>query len=499
MGNRLPLELLSEIAAYLKEAHESLAQYTTVCREWQAAFEPHIYRQTCVHSDDLQGQSILSLSKFHIITSGTVIGRLSMIQELEYRIILPYQLDDYCASITEDKAYRKENPIRHVNDEAFRRGITELFTTLASWSDTHRLSLVLAALGRQKELEPGTREHADAGTFRGLHRGDEWAVRPYRAQFPDGSASALPVVSCVDKLCFPNAGLDPWHMIWSGTALQIAQRCPTLTWLHLGLDEYARPDHLDYIRDRRQAVAEELCNLPASLRVFHYFNQLEKPWQNTLPALNVLSDKIDTFPLHVQSLSLHLRELKMPHVAITSDFFWPLDKQGKPTGCGASLHWPYLEIIGFDEIPDCLPSGEWLFDPDDCKKTEVPNLEAPDWEDIRLIEESPYDRTLMNFEHFHRVFIAMGYAAQHMPLLKTIRLLVLADGQSTFDFSTDQVSGRRTVTWASATGYKPDERVAQAWGFNPDDIDFIDHWEGRDVETNVTFHSWPPEDRTDKS
>jgi hypothetical protein len=95
-----------------------------------------------------------------------------MIQELEYRIILPYQLDDYCASITEDKAYRKENPIRHANDEAFRRGITELFTTLASWSDTHRLSLILTALGRQKELEPGTREHADAGTFRGLHRGE---------------------------------------------------------------------------------------------------------------------------------------------------------------------------------------------------------------------------------------------------------------------------------------------------------------------------------------
>jgi hypothetical protein len=82
--------------------------------------------------------------------------------------------------------------------------------------------------------------------------GNEWAVRPYRARLPDGSASALPVVSCVDELCFPNAGLDPWHMIWSGTALQIAQRCPTLTWLHLGLDEYVRPDHLDYVRDRRQ-------------------------------------------------------------------------------------------------------------------------------------------------------------------------------------------------------------------------------------------------------
>jgi hypothetical protein len=54
----------------------------------------------------------------------------------------------------------------------------------------------------------------------------------------------------------------------------------------------------------------------------------------------------------------------MSHVAITSDFFWPLDKQGKPTGCGASLHWPYLETIEFDEIPDYLPSG----------KTSFPNL-----------------------------------------------------------------------------------------------------------------------------
>jgi hypothetical protein len=271
-------------------------------------------------------------------------------------------------------------------------------------------------------------------------------------------------------------------------------------------------------------VSEELSNLPGSLRVFHYFNQLEKSWQNSLPALNVLSDKIDTLALHMRCLSLQLRELKVSHVAVTSDFFWPLDNQGKPTGCEASLHWPYLETIEFDEVPDYLSSGktsftnscyvdqiqnpyfqsqkadiifllgEWLFDTVDYKKTKMPNLEAPDWEDYRLIQGSPYDRTLMNFEHFHRLFIAMGYAAQRMPRLKTIRLLVLADKQSTFEFSTDQFNGRKTVTWASATGYKPDERVAQAWKFDLKDVDFVDHWEGRDVETNFIFHSWPPED-----
>lgn len=100
--------------------------------------------------------------------------------------------------------------------------------------------------------------------------------------------------------------------------------------------------------------------MPGSLRVFHYFNQLEKPWQNTLPALNVLSDKIDTFALDVRSLSLHLRELKISHVAVTSDIFWPLDSQGRAAGCEASLHWPYLETIEFDEVPDYLSSGKLL-------------------------------------------------------------------------------------------------------------------------------------------
>jgi hypothetical protein len=119
--------------------------------------------------------------------------------------------------------------------------------------------------------------------------------------------------------------------------------------------------------------------------------------------------------------------------------------------------------------------------------------------DIRLIEESPYDRTVMNFEHFHRLFIAMGYAAQRMPRLKTIRLLVLADEQSTFEFSTDQSTGRRTVTWASGTGYRPDERVAQAWGFDLEEVEFIDRWEGKDVETNVIFNSWPPGNLSEKS
>jgi hypothetical protein len=248
MGNQLPLELLSEIAAYLKEVNEPLAPYTTVCRQWQAAFEPKIYRQICVYSVDL--------SRLHTVTSGNGIARRAMIRGLDYRIMLPYHLDDYYA-ITEDKEYRKENPIRQANDETFEQAITELFTTLASWDQTHRLSLDLLTLGDQRELEPWTEEFwedasEDAREFRWLQHGHRLAVRPYRARLLDSSASALPAVSCIDKLSFFNSGSDPRHRIWGGTALQIAQRCPSLTWLHLDLDEYVRPDNVDYMRDRRQ-------------------------------------------------------------------------------------------------------------------------------------------------------------------------------------------------------------------------------------------------------
>jgi hypothetical protein len=252
MGNQLPFEVLSEIAAYLKESHEPLARYTTVCRKWQAAFEPHIYREICVHSVSPERHKALSLSRFLSVTSGTGCKRLVMIREIEYRIVLPYQLDDYCATIAEDKPYQTENRIRQANVEAFGKGITELFTLLACWPVARRLSLVLSTLGRQKGLEPGTKRcHSDIKEFRWLQDGNE-SVWPYRAWLPDDIASVLPAVSCIDKLCFPNAGSDPSHMIWAGTALQIAQLCPTLTWLHLGLDEYVRPDHLDYMRDRRQ-------------------------------------------------------------------------------------------------------------------------------------------------------------------------------------------------------------------------------------------------------
>jgi hypothetical protein len=159
--------------------------------------------------------------------------------------------------------------------------MTGFFTTvLSSWDQTHRLSLQIGLLGCKQgfELEPNTCRYDDAGYYRfDFTDGRTEALPPYRARLSDPDALALD--SCVDKLTFmntrhrvkrpslfyeenddyadeydPEKDLRPrnrWHQVWAGTVFQIAERCPTLTELHLNLDEYVRPDHLEYIQERR--------------------------------------------------------------------------------------------------------------------------------------------------------------------------------------------------------------------------------------------------------
>ena len=52
MAGNLPPELLFQIATLLQNDGTSLVPCTSVCRSWQAAFEPLIYSSLAVYSDD---------------------------------------------------------------------------------------------------------------------------------------------------------------------------------------------------------------------------------------------------------------------------------------------------------------------------------------------------------------------------------------------------------------------------------------------------------------
>lgn len=261
MATELPQEIIDLIADHLQKSQVSLAPCTMVCRQWKAAFEPLIYSTLNIYSGDSKDLSphwgswrkgipekSISLSQFKSATSGTGNTRRKMIRHLSYHIIVPFILKDW--TFLKNSAYTTDNDIRNNNDLVFQSAMLDLFEFLSSWEPTLPLSLALRVVGRELKREPETTYSGDA--FRhplDRCKNPKKCVPVYRAKFEENMASSLPFVTCIDRLAFEKFVK---HQIWAGSALQIAQKCSTLTELQLDLDEDIRPDFLHYIKARRQ-------------------------------------------------------------------------------------------------------------------------------------------------------------------------------------------------------------------------------------------------------
>ncbi|CEL11920.1 hypothetical protein ASPCAL15014 [Aspergillus calidoustus] len=500
MASNLPRELIFVIAEHLNRDGGSLLPYALVCRSWQPVFESFIFSTVTVHSGERDGtkareQKGFSLEDFKRATSGQNSRRRAWIREVRYDIIVPYELLDW-SNTKWDESYTVDNPVRKANDEAFQAAMTELFTTvLSSWDQTHRLSLHIGLLGCKQgfELEPGTSRYEDAGDYRfDFTDGRTEALPPYRARLSD--FDALSIVPCVDKLTFINSRhrfkepflfyeekddyedeYDPeqdprprnrWHQIWAGTVFQIAERCRTITELHLNLDEYVRPDHLEYIQERRAAVAEGVRHLPSSLRVFNYLGYKEEPWKETMSALNVLNAGVDTLAGSLRGLTYVLRELRLTYVTISLDFLCPLNPEGQPTA-NCTSHWPNLQVLTLHRSPPFTPQGKWLALPD----TEEQQIidEVSDWEtEICNTERGFISRPVLDAEQIHRLSISWGLAARHMPQIAVMEYH-MTHGSSKTDFEV-RMGDEITLRWKSRSTYVPDQRVAKAWGFDLKDM-----------------------------
>ncbi|PIG90223.1 hypothetical protein AARAC_003630 [Aspergillus arachidicola] len=476
MPATLPLELLLEIASILHQAGDCLVPYTTICRRWQAAFEPFIYSNLIVYSDDAyteEDQKGTSLAHFQKLTSGAGATRRAWIQTLQYDILVPFELLDWTTH--KEEGYSVDNPVREANDQAFQTAITGLFETLSSWNQSHRLSLELGLLGRQigeePEPEPHTWYFPVAGEYRYDYRnGREMSVPPYRARLHNNDASALAYVPCVDKLFFTNES--------SG------------------------------------GVSELFKSAPRSLKILHYSNQYEEPWKEVLPALNVMSMETDTFTISLRDLSTALQELKLYNTSLSSDFLWPLDKTGRPVPNTGTLQWPNLTILEIDDVPHSslqvcntlsaslrestltmhsTNAGKWLAlpTPEEQARLDEPDDEISSPDDVICDYERGYARRQMvDYEEYHRFFTSMGHAARHMPRLKFIKFHLEHSTWLDFSFRTD--TDPITAEWHSRAipAYHPDEGVAEAWGFPIEDF----HFDPEEFDTVVNFDCWPPED-----
>lgn len=276
----LPPELLFQIAIFLQNDRISLVPCTSVCRLWQAAFEPFVYSNLVVYSDDEhkdETQRGISLQIFQKLTSGNRAIRKTYIRKLDYNILAPYEILDWtaCKHWRSPEAYSTENPVRKENDLAFQTAIVNIFQELQLWDQrSYRLRLNLAIRGRRQgpAPEPYTRHLEIAAEYRWDYRdGRTSSIPPYRARFLK-DMSGLPSIPCIERLSFLNysPSWGAYHQIWTGAVQTIVQRCTNIVELKLNLHEFVRPDHLEYIQARREALSSLIGSIPKILRVLLY-------------------------------------------------------------------------------------------------------------------------------------------------------------------------------------------------------------------------------------
>jgi hypothetical protein len=188
-----------------------------------------------------------SLARFKTLATEL---RQAFVRRLEYTVVMPYDIPDYRA--TKLEGYSEKNAIRDANNEAFQAGILSLFEVLKSWKDDAKITITLVVQGRVRTLEPETEANDQAKEWQGELRGER-VVRPYRAQFADdGDALVLPEVTCVDNL--PVQYSYRPQRISPGGLSQIARHCVALRRLHFDMPGKLRPDHVEYMRERREGM-----------------------------------------------------------------------------------------------------------------------------------------------------------------------------------------------------------------------------------------------------
>ncbi|KAL2855763.1 hypothetical protein BJX68DRAFT_231122 [Aspergillus pseudodeflectus] len=502
MGGSLPFELVAQIACYRRhDLQNFITQYALVCRQWQAAFEPHIYDRISVHSEDFQtGKGNISLAHYRAITSNSdhARARLSMLKAIRYRVILPFDLPDCQGVITEEarQTYTPDNATRRANNVAFQAAIVEFFNLLTTVPAETRVTLKMETLGREVGHEPGTEVSLNPWGRPDGARG-HWVVRPYRAELADKKCP-LPRVLCVDQIVADGAwyafgkgpGHEPYHdtkHIRLETAFYIAQACPTLSYFRWEVDDVARPEHFDYALERRRAFAESLLDLPATLQTLDISSLTAEVLHDSLPAPVLFADGNDLLSTNLRHISARLRQLHLYEVPVANDFLCPLDDNGEPRP-GERLEWPNLSEILMTR-PNFLPSGEWLLDPNSDAEDPGIDMDAladPDFdygeEVYRLVgEDAYYWRSQLKSELYRLSLISLGYAARHMP-----RLEYMSVGLSTYPHSslcfarengvTGNGEGEATLTFEEENDRydedayrklpRADAKVARAWGFD---------------------------------
>jgi hypothetical protein len=225
MADRLPLEILSQIAQCIHEESEEadeedgtvLQKAAAVSRKWKAAFDPFAYGYFELQSTSLYpwGLQRSNLSTFEARTSGAVgVSRRSIVRDVKYTIKIKYQVPNNLAT-------HKISSIQKANDHGYRFSVSRLFEILKTWDNSCHLSLNLfVEYGPRTRLPSPTELNDRHNHFQSV-----------------GSTIAISDVHCISTLkLHSNEHVEDGRELYSVSAktfLEVAHHCKTLKELYV--------------------------------------------------------------------------------------------------------------------------------------------------------------------------------------------------------------------------------------------------------------------------
>ncbi|OJJ37015.1 hypothetical protein ASPWEDRAFT_38648 [Aspergillus wentii DTO 134E9] len=510
MGCDLPLEILSQIASHFtidydftrrtpREPFPLVAPFTVVSKTWQVAFEPVIYNTLLVQSKEKVvtprcNTGLLTWERFNEITSGAPyrVRRRAWVRRIVYCIGVPWGImGGY--NFAKLDGYTPDNYMRHENDEAFHYGMTNLFGVLGSWGRLEPgLSLNISLRVEKRNVEePLTvyEESADTVTTEYM-TGETDSVIPQRASFlPGDEGPSLVEVPIIRKVDFDRNKkfqiVD--HLISVDGVMTILKSCPFLENASIKMEHFLRPDHLEALKDRRNGIAKGLLELPSALEVLRLSCDPEEPWANNMDPPYVLFDGLDTLSTNIRRISMDLVEIHLNNVRISKELFWPTDESKTE-----NIYWPKLEVIDI-KTPPFQPNGSWVFlaDSDD-DNMYFEHFDEETWAmNISDADAGNPRREILDLYTINALYLSASKAVRRMPRLRKF-LLDISDFHASMKLSVAKIqeSGKFKIEWVSCTGsqpgYRPDQEICLAWGFDPGDLEFID---------DLSLDKWGDDDR----
>ncbi|KAF7510843.1 hypothetical protein GJ744_005943 [Endocarpon pusillum] len=415
--DNLPQELINRIVYYL-ERYEGQSQlpvlqqqsrgpsrfppYATLCRHWKEAVELITFHSLRIKSDELV--------HFQAIVTG---NRCKYLTHLNYRILLPEYSEEACGRVESDDE-------KWLNDEAFTRGIYNLFSVLKLWENEGvqtalRLELPYSNAFSPTDLRLDNKSQLKLEVAMRKRSKDIFERRFERSFLRLLQPGLLPRLRNLQYLNIRgNSSRKLAPSIGPDLAASLLN-LKDISWEFGDCDSQPASVRSDNRVTFAEALKQtQLRQRPTAEIVFYHEVPFDQ--RSTGPSLIPSGFSYDPFSAGLRTFSQNLTALALS-AHLDSTLFWPSDKEPK----AVAPIWPFLQTLDvtFNMV---TPSGEWYFT--------GPRPEDHEDDDPAegIIGDDSSDSNYTNYrEHgdpvtINQLLAALAKAVQKMPVLEHFML-----------------------------------------------------------------------------